>query len=140
HEDVLGYVEVGEERGLLMDHGETEALRLGGIVQYDRRAIEQNCAGVGRVDPGQNLDQGALARAILAGERMHLAGIEREGDAVEDFDVAEAFGDVAQLDQGRSRGRGRGRGRHHRPTPDTLMQTLSDGMTVDGTSRDGIAR
>ena len=41
-------------------------------------AVEQDAALVGVVEPGQELHQGGLAGAVLAHQRHHLAGLERE--------------------------------------------------------------
>ena len=41
-------------------------------------AVEQDAAFVRVVEPGQQLHQGGLAGAVLADQRHHLAGLERE--------------------------------------------------------------
>ena len=41
--------------------------------ETDRLAVEQDLAGIGRLHSGHDLDQGRLARAVLAQQRMHLA-------------------------------------------------------------------
>ena len=43
-------------------------------------AVEQDAAFVGVVQPGQQLHQGGLAGAVLADQRHHLAGLEREAE------------------------------------------------------------
>src|SRR5262249_31445692 len=46
------------------------------------------------VDAGQELDQRRLARAVLAHQRMDLAGPQVQADALEDFHRAEALLDA----------------------------------------------
>ena len=49
----------------------------------DRPAVEQDLAGVGLVDARQDLDQGRLAGAVLAEQRMDLAATDVEVDVIE---------------------------------------------------------
>src|SRR5258707_10322434 len=98
-----------------MDDGEPEVLRLRGIVEDDRLAGKQNGATVGRIHTREDLDQGALARTVLADQSMHFAGRELERDVVQDLDITEAFGDSAELDEGR--------GGRHRPSPSLSSHT-----------------
>ena len=51
------------------------------------------------VHAGQRLDQRRLAGAVLAHERVHLAGAEHEVHAVEREDAREADGDAAHRDE-----------------------------------------
>ena len=46
---------------------------------------------IGPVDAGQDLDQRALAGAVLAGQRMNLAGLQAEIDVAQDLDRSEAL-------------------------------------------------
>jgi hypothetical protein len=73
-EHVLGDRQVGEEARLLVDDGDPEIPRLGGSRDDDRPAGELDGALVGLVDPRERLDERALARAVLADERVDLAG------------------------------------------------------------------
>jgi hypothetical protein len=43
----------------------------------------------GLVDPGEYLDQGGFAGAVLADERVDLSGSQRERHLVEGFDAEE---------------------------------------------------
>ena len=63
-------------------------------------AVEQDPAGVDREVPGQRLDQGRLARAVVADERDDLAGGDLEVGAVEGLDVAEGPAEPAGLEDG----------------------------------------
>jgi hypothetical protein len=60
---------------------------------------ERHAAGVGRLDPGQDLHQRRLAGAVLADQRVHLAGLEVEVDARQRGDLAEALVDAGHLQQ-----------------------------------------
>ena len=75
-EDVLGDAEVGKERRLLEDDRDPGRLRLLGVVEDRLLAVEQEPAGVGPVDAGEDLDERRLAGAVLADEPVHLAGEE----------------------------------------------------------------
>ena len=74
-EDVLGDAQVGEERRLLEDDRDPGRLRLLGVVEDRLLAVEQQPAGVGPVDAGEDLDERRLAGAVLADEAVHLAGV-----------------------------------------------------------------
>ena len=100
-EDVLRDVEVGEEQGLLIDRRDAEALGFGGAADRDRLAGEEDLATVRLVDSGDDLDEGRLAGAVLAEERVHLARIERQRNVLERLRRAEALGDVPHLEDGR---------------------------------------
>ena len=48
-------------------------------------------AAIRLMDAGQDLDQRALAGAVLAGERMDVAGLQAEIDVAQDLDRSEAL-------------------------------------------------
>ena len=77
HEDVLGDRQVGEERGLLVDHRDAGGLGGGGRGEVDVRAAEPEDAGVALVDAGHDLDQRRLAGAVLADQGVDGAGRRR---------------------------------------------------------------
>ena len=84
--DVLGDREVGEHRRLLVHEAQAGGVRLltGPAVQVlGARAQLERRAGLGVDDPGQHLDQGGLARAVAAEQRVHLARTDLEVDAVQ---------------------------------------------------------
>src|SRR5438876_10241004 len=54
-----------------------------------------------RIDPGQNLDKGRFARAILTNQRMNLTLTKIEVDAVQGSDTRKGLGDAFHLEQGR---------------------------------------
>ncbi len=52
------------------------------------------------VDPGQHLDQGGLARAVLSDDGQNLAAVEVERDVVERLGSGEGLGDPPNAEQG----------------------------------------
>jgi hypothetical protein len=53
------------------------------------------------MDPGQRLDQGRFAGAVVAEQAQDLAGVHIHRDVLERDDAAEVFADLARLDQRR---------------------------------------
>jgi len=102
-EHVLGHGQVREEARLLVDHGNPESAGLRGPVDQGGLALEQDRSAVRLVDSGQDLDQCALARAVLADEGMDLTGPEVHRNVGEGGSRPEALGDPTQLDARRGR-------------------------------------
>ena len=99
-EEVFRDGEFREERRVLVDDGKPELLHMarGGV--FNEGVAEADFgAGIGRDDAAGDLDQRALARAVFAEERMHLAGAEFEVDAAERADAGVGFGDVTKQKQ-----------------------------------------
>ena len=71
-----------------------------------RLAVEQNFAGIGRNEPGDHVDQRALAAAVRPEHRDELAAWDVEVEPVVDDGVAEALGQAADGDVSRSGGFG----------------------------------
>ena len=59
---------------------------------------ELDAAGIGRIHAGQHLDQRRLAGAVLAHERVHFAGAQRELDAGQRLHAGKGAGDAARLE------------------------------------------
>ena len=97
HEDVLGDIEVGIDRRLLVDGGDPVPLRVGRAAQRDLLAVDEDRPLVRRVDPGHDLDERRLAGPVLAHQRMDLARVEGQGDASERLGGVEPLGDVDHL-------------------------------------------
>ena len=77
--DVLVNAEVAEEARMLMHHRDTGA---GGFKRrpvFRRAPVDQNGSGVRLIHSREQLDAGALARAILTKEREHFSRNEIEG-------------------------------------------------------------
>ena len=63
-------------------------------------AVDHQPAGVGRLEAGQQAQQGGLAAARAAQKREQLAAFDDEVDIVDGRDRAEAFGDAFDPDDG----------------------------------------
>jgi hypothetical protein len=110
HRDVLGHRQIGEQRRLLVDHRDAGRLGVGRSVELDVRAAHPQRAGVRAVHAGQHLDDRRLAGAVLTDQRMRLAGVEREADALHRRHCAEGLGHVVHLEQSRGIGSRTGSG------------------------------
>ena len=100
--DVVGRGEVIADE-VLEDDADVGAQR-DQVVLAQVVAVEQDAALVGVVEPREQLDERGLAGAVLADERQHLAGVQRErqvahrpalGAGIAEADVleGEAFAD-----------------------------------------------
>ena len=65
-----------------------------GVAKRVARPSIEDRAGVGLVDAGHDLDQGRLARAVLAEQRMRLARADVERDAAERPHARECFFEI----------------------------------------------
>ena len=88
-EDVVGDGEAGNQRELLLDDRDAGVLGLGRAPEVDLGTPQADRALVGRVHPGQDLDQCALARAVLADEGHHLSVADLEVGLVQGLYRAE---------------------------------------------------
>lgn len=100
HEDVFGDRKVGEESGLLVDHGDARVPGVGRAVEDRGLAVEEHLTGIRSVHPGEALDQGRLARAVLPGECVHLAREQFEGHVPQGAYGAEGLGNALQRENG----------------------------------------
>jgi hypothetical protein len=92
-EHVAGHVQLGDEGQLLVDGGDAVALGVAAVLEADRLAVDRDGAGVGLVEAGEHLDQGALAGPVLADQRVDLADSHLEVDTTEGRDPGERLGD-----------------------------------------------
>ena len=88
HGDVLGDRHPIHQAEILMDEGDGQGIDAGA----DGMPVKDDLAGIGRVDPRQDLDQRRLARAILAEQRMDLARPDVEIHMVESQRAGKALG------------------------------------------------
>ena len=73
--DVLGHGQGLEQREMLEHHADAKLPRRGGIGDGHRLALPAEFAGGGLQRAIDHLDQGGLARPVLAEEGMDLAGL-----------------------------------------------------------------
>ena len=88
-EDVLRHRQVRDEVELLVDDADAERERVARAVDRRRLAVEPDLAGVLAIRAAENLHQRRLAGAVLAEQHVHVAGVERQIDAVERDDARE---------------------------------------------------
>jgi len=82
-QQVLGHRQRGDEAELLHDHAHAQALRVAARGGREGLAVEQHPAARGLHQAADDLRQRALARAVLAREGQHFAGVEHERDVVQ---------------------------------------------------------
>ncbi len=100
--DILGNREVGEQGQVLVDDLDAAPDAFGRIQPCAFLAADQDAAArLRRLHAGDDLDQRRFARAVLAGEAVHLAGGNVHVDAVECADAAEPFRDIPQFEKAR---------------------------------------
>ena len=92
-------VEVGDEGRLLVDGDDPAPPGLAGRADGQAPAADGDRAGVGPDGAAEDLDEGALARAVGAHERMHLAGPDGEGRRPQGHHGAIGLGDACGLEQ-----------------------------------------
>jgi len=97
---------------VLVDHPEAGRDRLARRSERDLPAVHQDLAGVRLVQPGEDVHERALARAVLTEQRMDLARAHVEVDGVVGEDAGEGLDDAVRLERRHGHscvGRGRGR-------------------------------
>jgi hypothetical protein len=87
-----------------MHHRDPRVERIAGGVELDRLAEERDLTLVGPVQPRQDVRQRRLAGAVLAQQRVDLAGRRLEVDLLVRDDGGEPLGDAPQRDRRRWRG------------------------------------
>ena len=96
--DVLHHAQVRRQRQLLVDHRHAGAARLDRLARRVRRAFEPHLARIRPNRAGQDGHQRALARAVLADQRAHLARPDGEIHAVQRHRGAERLPHAAHLE------------------------------------------
>ena len=81
--DVFGDGEIGKERGLLVDDGDAEVVRLDRVVALDRGSLDAERAGIVRDGAGDDLDERGFPRAILAHKGVDFAGLKIKGNVLQ---------------------------------------------------------
>ena len=101
-EDVLRRRQRRHETHFLEDHADPRALGGFGRVLFERLAIDLDTARGRRMDAVQDLEDGRLAGAVLAEQRVDLADEHVEADVAERGHAAEGLRDACQANGERS--------------------------------------
>ena len=104
-EDVLGDGHQRDEVDLLIDRRDPGLLRVERPRESSTGAGEQQVTVIRLVDARQHLDQGRLARAVLAHECHALARADGEVDGIQGRHTRESFGDRPGFENGELIGR-----------------------------------
>src|SRR5579875_811832 len=113
-QQVLGDAHPGEEGELLEHRPGAARMGLVGTAQRDRLALDADLAPIGAQPSAHDLDEGALSRAVLADEGVHLARRGGKGGVREGADAAEGLGEPDGFDRRDGRwGAVAGGRRHH---------------------------
>ena len=94
--DVLGHGERLHEAEVLVHHAHAARERVPRRAQLDGLAVQLERSLVGPVEARDDVRERALARAVLAQQRVHLAGADLEVDAGVCDDAGEALRDAPQ--------------------------------------------
>ena len=97
--DVLGDGERLDEPEVLVHHADPGVDPVARGVEGDGLAVDLELALVGAVEAGEDVRERALAGAVLAEQRVHLALERLEVDAVVRDDAGEALRDPAARDR-----------------------------------------
>ena len=81
--EIFGDREIGAEREFLVDHRDAELAGGERRSGRDCAALEQNLAGIRRVNAGKNFPERALAGAVFTDERVARAALDGERNLVE---------------------------------------------------------
>ena len=72
---------------------------LGDAVQMGRLSVDQNLAGVGAVNAGENLHERRFAGAVLADHGQHFAALHVQRHAVERLHAGKMLADIADFQE-----------------------------------------
>ena len=109
--NVVGDREVGDQREFLKDADDARLIGGRRRGECDLAPLEQHAALVGLDHPGHDLDERRFAGAVLAEDRVNLAGFDREIRLLQRLDASIPLGDALHPEQG-------DRVRLHPPTND----------------------
>ena len=97
--DVLGDAQFRRDAELLMHHADAGRERVARRAEMHFLSVDAHGAGIGRVHAGDDFHHRAFASAVLAGETMDLAGVQREVDIPKRLDAAKRLRNVSQFEQ-----------------------------------------
>jgi hypothetical protein len=98
HQQVLADTQVRQQAELLVDDADAGVARLGRAGVAHLAALDRVGPAVALDGAGEDLDQRALAGAVLTCDAVHLAGTQLERDALERLDRPVALGDALEGD------------------------------------------
>ena len=96
-QDVLRHGERPHQLEMLVNHADALPGRIARPGEAHRVVVHQQLPGFGRIEPGRDVHERRLARAVLPQQRMHLApargevGVGQRGEAVEGLADAGEF-------------------------------------------------
>src|SRR5689334_23457350 len=90
------------QQRFLVNHGDAQVRSFRRRSKRNIAAFPDHPAGIGLYDPGNDLHQRGLARAIFTEEQMDLAGIDGDVALFERCDAAKTLPDIAQFEKHRS--------------------------------------
>jgi hypothetical protein len=100
-DDVLRHGECGHQHEVLVHHADSRVDGRGGGPSRDVAAIHFHAAGIRRIEAAEHAHERGLACAILADERMDLAGHDLELGTAVGLHRAERLVDAGEADGGR---------------------------------------
>ena len=99
-EHVFGDRQVRREHDLLVNQNDAAPLRIDRALQLDQRTVELDRATGGLEMPAEHLHQRRLAGAVLADDRVDLAGAHADRDIAKNLDRAERARQPHRLEDG----------------------------------------
>ena len=98
-EDVFGDGQLWKEQQLLIDDRDALGARVAGRGEMDDLAADPNLARVRTMNPGHDLDQRRLARAVLAEQRVNFAGAHIERHVAQHGNADEGLRNATERNQ-----------------------------------------
>ena len=94
---VFRYGQRLHQHKVLMNHAYAMPNRIGGRLDFDGLAIEQDFPLVGLIEPVEDFHQRAFAGAVLAQQGVNFPGLHIEIDMIIGQDAGKALGDIPHL-------------------------------------------
>src|ERR1700730_686773 len=137
-EDVLRHGQVVHQLQFLMNDADAGLLRLARVGGIHAGAVVADLAGILTVDAGENLHQRGLARAVLAHQRVDLAGHQIEPSAGERAHAGGRLADVLGFNEqhGAPRRRSRRGTLDVTPAPPRAERRASPPRCIDRSDRE----